>query len=115
MQLLNATRMRADYAMGMDPTGRESLVVVVKGTFTLNQDGGTPQLAAEQAPFFDADQFTGKPGYTAPLYESDYAPVKPRCDVLLNGTAYAPGGRPTRRVTVSMRVGSIDKSFSVVG
>ena len=51
--------------------------------------------------------FTGEPGLSAPLYESDYAPRKPRCDVLLNGSAYAPGGKPTERVTVSLRVGSM--------
>jgi hypothetical protein len=35
--------------------------------------------------------------------------------VLLNGSAYAPGGRPTDRVTVALRVGSVHKSFDVVG
>ena len=59
--------------------------------------------------------FTGEPGFSAPLYETDYAPRKPRCDVLLNGSAYAPGGRPAERVTVSLRVGPMRKSFDVVG
>ena len=91
------------------------LVVVVKGTFTIPVDGKEPTLAAEQVPLVDADVFTGEPGLSAPLYESDYAPRKPRCDVLLNGSAYAPGGKPTDRVTVSLRVGSLHKSFDVVG
>src|SRR5262249_36106062 len=62
-----------------------------------------------------ADIFTGEPGFSAPLYESDYAPHKPRCDVLLHGSAYAPGGKPVRRVRVSLQVGSMSKSFDVVG
>ena len=41
-----------------------------------------------------ADTFTGEPGFSAPVYEVDFAPRKPRCDVLLLGSAYAPGGRP---------------------
>jgi hypothetical protein len=115
MKLLNATRMQANYAMGMEPSGRELLVVVVKGTFQLPRPGEEATLAAEQNPLVDSDLFTGEPGFSAPLYESDYAPFKPRCDVLLNGSAYAPGGRPARRVTVSLRFGSLSKSFQVVG
>ncbi len=115
MQLLNATQMRAGYTMGMNPDGRESLVVAVKGTFNLPRNGEEPQLAANQVPLVDSDAFTGEPGFSAPLYESDYAAVKPRCDVLLNGSAYAPGGRPAKRVTVSLQVGSVGKSFDVVG
>ena len=61
------------------------------------------------------DVFTGEPGFSAPLYELDFAPQKPRCDVLLNGSAYAPGGRPTTKVQVTLQVGSLSKSFNVVG
>ena len=63
----------------------------------------------------EADTFTGEPGFSAPVYETDYAPRKLRCDVLLNGSAYAPDGRPVDRVTVSFRVGTMRKSFDVVG
>jgi hypothetical protein len=115
MELLNATKMPAAYAMGMKPDGRELLVAVVKGTFTLPRAGDDAQLADEQAPLIDADVFTGEPGFSAPLHEYDYAPFKPKCDVLLNGSAYALGGRSTRRVSVSLQVGPISKSFDVVG
>lgn len=115
MNLLNATKMQAGYTMGMEPDGRESIVVAVKGTFTIPENGGTPQLADEQVPLTEADEYTGEPGLSAPLYESDYARVKPRCDVILNGSAYAPGGNPTSKVTVSLSVASMKKSFNVVG
>jgi hypothetical protein len=115
MELLNATKMIAGYTMGMQPSGRELLVVVVKGTFTIPPPGKDPQLAEEQVPLVEADAFTGEPGFSAPLVESEYAPRKPRCDVLLNGSAYAPRGKPVERVTVSLRVGSFSKSFDVVG
>jgi hypothetical protein len=115
MELLNATGMPAGYTLGMQPDGRELLVVVIKGTFTIPQNGEEPRLAADQVPLFEADVFTGEPGFSAPLYESDYAPRKPRCDVLLNGSAYAPGGKPANRVRVSLQVGSLSKSFDVVG
>jgi hypothetical protein len=115
MDLLNATKMQAGYTMGMQPDGRELLVVVVKGTFTIPKNGEEPQLADEQVPLVEADVFTGEPGFSAPLYESDYPPYKPRCDVLLNGSAYAPGGKPTTKVRVSLTLGPIKKSFNVVG
>jgi hypothetical protein len=115
MELTNATNMAASYTMGMRPDGRESLVVVVKGTFILPQPGREPRLAEEQVPLVEADVFTGEPGFSATLYESDYAPHKPRCDVLLNGSAYAPKGKAVERVTVSLKVGNLSKSFDVVG
>jgi hypothetical protein len=115
MELINATRMAAGYTTGMEPDGRELLVVVVKGTFTIPEPGGEPNLAEKQVPLVEADVFTGEPGFSAPVYESDYAHRKPNCDVLVNGSAYAPGGRPAERVRVSLRVGSLVKAFDVVG
>jgi len=115
MELLNVTGMPAGYTLGTQPGGRELLVVAIKGTFKIPDGVRYPTLAEEQVPLFEADVFTGEPGFSAPLYESDYAPHKPRCDVLLNGSAYVPGGRPVERVRVSLQVGSISKSFDVVG
>lgn len=115
MDLLNATKMIAGYTMGMKPDGRELLVVAVKGTFNIPHNGENPSLVDEQVPLIEADIFTGEPGFSAPVYETDYAPYKPRCDVLLNGSAYAPGGKPTKKVTVMLKVGSIKKSFNVIG
>jgi hypothetical protein len=116
MELINATKMEADYTTGLRPDGRELLVVAVKGTFEfLGEPGKEPVLAKEQVPLVHTDVFTGEPGFSATLYEIDYAPRKPRCDVLLNGSAYAPGGRPVERLTVALRVGSLHKSFDVVG
>ena len=115
MNLLNATGMAAGYTMGLDKAGYEHVVVVVKGTFTLPKPGETPKLADEQVPLVDADLFTGEPGLSATLVECDYALEKPRCDVLLNGAAYAPGGRPVERIAVGLQVGAWRKSFVVVG
>src|SRR6266545_1554156 len=113
MELLNATKMLAAYTMGMKPDGGELLVVVVKGTFKFPSANAEPQLAQEQVPLVMADEFTGEPGFSAPRYESDFAPIKPRCDVLLNGSAYAPGGDPTTRLEVGLRVGDMSKMFAV--
>lgn len=115
MEVVNATGMTAGYTMGMEPSGRELLVVVVKGTFAIPGDGAVAPRHAMQLPLIAADTFTGDPGYSAPAQEVDYAPRKPRCDILLTGTAHAPHGEPAQRVPVGVRVGAWKKMFSVVG
>ena len=115
MELLNATGMQAGYTLGMKPDGRESILVAIKGTFEIPQNGGQPRLAEVQEKLVEADVFSGEPGFSAPIYESDYAPVKPHCDVILNGSAYTPGDRPAVRVQVALQIGPIAKSFAVIG
>lgn len=115
MDLVNAIGMPVSYTIGLDPSGRERLVVVVKGTFLIPEAGGEAPLAAEQAPFVMADTFSGEPGLSAVVHETDFAPVKPQCDVLLLGSAYAQDGKPTRKVTVGLRVGALKKGFEVLG
>jgi len=115
MELINATRMLAGFTMGLEPSGRELLVVVIKGTFSLPASGAPVQLHEQQVPLVMADVFTGAPGFSAPLYEVDYAPRRKTCDVLLNGSAYAPVGKRANRVQVALRVGSLAKQFNVVG
>lgn len=115
MEVVNATRMQAGYTMGLEPSGRELLVVVIKGTFVLPKNGESVRLHDEQLPLVMADTFTGQPGFSAPMYEVDFVPRKPACDVLLLGSAYAPEGRPTTRVEVGLRVGGMSKTFAVVG
>jgi hypothetical protein len=115
LKLINATGMAAGYTLGREPSGAERLVVAVKGTFTLPPRGEEPKLAEEQVPLTDADKFTGEPGLSAVTAECDWAPHKPRCDILLNGSAYASGGKPAQRVQVGIKVGAWQKLFMVVG
>lgn len=115
MDFVNETKVEAGWTMGFEPDGRELLIVAIKATFQIPKNGEEPELADEQVPLTEADEFTGEPGYSATLYETDYAHRKQYCDVLLNGSAYAPGGKPTNRVSVSLQVGKINKSLTVVG
>jgi hypothetical protein len=115
MELINSTRMVAGYTMGMEPSGRELLVVVVKGTFQLPAAPESVRLHDVQVPLTMSDVFFGEPGRSAPQYEAEFAPRKHRCDVLLNASAHAPGGRPATRVQVGVRIGAWAKTFAVVG
>ncbi|GAB2882395.1 DUF2169 domain-containing protein [Uliginosibacterium flavum] len=116
MELINATRLQVAYTMGMEPSGRELLVIAIKGTFPLpSKAGESARLHDEQQPLFMADVFHGEPGLSAPRYEIDFAPRKQACDILLNASAYAPYGRPVGSVPVGVRIGNWQKAFNVVG
>lgn len=115
MELLNGTRLNVAFTIGLDPDGRERVVVVAKGTFEMPSDGGPVVRAATNDDLVFADTFTGEPGRSAMIYECDFAPQKARCDVLLLGAAHAPDGVPVARVPVGLRVGDLFKGFDVVG
>ena len=115
MNFVNESGLPAAWTMGFEPDGRELLVVIMKATYTIPEPGRTPVLSDDQVGLTEADEFTGEPGLSAPLRETDYSHRKPRCDVVLNGTAYAPFNQPVERVRVSLSVGSLLKSFYVFG
>jgi len=117
MHFVNSTGLPAQWTMGFEPDGREMLIVVVKATYSIPANGaqGDPSLADEQQPLVEADRFSGEPGFSAPLHETDFAHRKPACDVLLLGSAHAPRGRPVERLPVGLKLGSLQKQFTVVG
>jgi hypothetical protein len=116
MDFVNESGVEAGWTLGFERDGRELLVVAVKATYAIPDDPAEePVLADEQVPLTEADEFTGEPGLSAMLYETDYAHRKPKCDVLLNGSAYAPHAEPVKQVTVGISLGSITTSFNVVG
>jgi len=115
MDFVNETLLAAGWTVGFQPDGREALVVVAKGTFSLPAGEDEALLASKQLPLVEADTFTGEPGFSAPLHETDFAHRKPRCDVLLNGKAWAPKGRPAQTVPVSLSLGGMTKAFAVHG
>src|SRR5262245_1959937 len=103
MRFTNVTGLPASWTMGFQRDGREMLVVIVKATYSMPASNDEPALADEQVDLVQADRFTGEPGISAPVYETDYAHRKPLCDVLLIGSAYAPRERSVTRTTVQMR------------
>jgi hypothetical protein len=114
MNIIKFGSFDAEATIATDKYGCEHVVAVAKVTFSIADDG-TCTLADEQVPLVMADEFIGEPGLSAPLFESDFAPFKPRCDVLVKGSAYAPGGRAATIVPVGFKVSSISKIFNVVG
>jgi len=90
-----------------------SLVVVVKGTFRL-VPGKAMEPAEEQQPP-TGDVYLEDNPQRPLVYGLDFAPYKPKADVVLSAQAWAPGGVATRQVEAGFQVGRLTKSLRVHG
>lgn len=119
MQFLNLTPFGAAAFRGVDPKQQEHDVVVLRTVYRLvpawQLAGVHPpvnvptKLVAlirdEDAPgLITEDQFFGVPGQSSERAESDLAPFKPQCDVIVSGHAHAPCGRPAHEWLARLRV-----------
>lgn len=94
-----------------------SLTLVAKATLRL-VPGGTAELLDESLPLTGDDPPLDPdgPSPSPPLmYASDLVPAKPVADVLVVGSAHAPGGRATQRLTAGVRVGGLSRRVTVTG
>ncbi len=124
-EVINHTPWPSQYFQHIDPQGEVFHVMVCRLTYSLSQfDCGQGELPVPlllapeaQAPLCTADRFTGEANASSVIEESDFAPYKPKCDVLLvNAIAYPPGGKPMRRWPVGFRLGdAITKTLQVTG
>lgn len=118
MRIHTALRGPVAYALAFDVDGRERLVAIAKQSYAFPaQAGGELRLLPrdEQAPLLEVDAFAGDPATSAPVAENDFAPFKPRCDVLVHGSCHSPGQRPTPSCEVEVRVGAWQKRLRVLG
>ena len=112
--IINHTSFAAEFNAGWDHLLQQYYVIVLAAAVEV-KPGWPVSATAEPATLHPADVYFGEPGRSSVRYEADFAPEKPRVDVLVNGRAYAPGGGKAERVQVSVRVGDIFKELVVVG
>ncbi len=98
-----------------DVDGQEHEVLVVAATFVRRADAAVLEPADEQPPVRVADVHFGDPAVSSVRYEAETAVDKPNIDVLINATAYAPGGQPVERLTVGFEAGDLTKQIRVTG
>lgn len=96
---------------GADSRGREFGVFMVKVAWDITQ-ADKCMLSEEQEPFAFKDEYHGEVNTSSVRYPSDFVPFKPRTDISLNATAFAPEGRPAKRWLVGVRV--LDESGILV-
>jgi hypothetical protein len=136
-EVINHTPWPSQYFQHVDPNGEIFHVMVTRMTYALmgmntaqRASASTGNAAAhakalitpillppeDQPPLSDSDTCVGELNLTSVLQESDFAPYKPKCDVLLiNATAYAPNGLAQARWPVGFRLGEMQKAFTVTG
>jgi hypothetical protein len=112
--VVNHTPYAVDRAWGRDKDGVHEWIVAVKATFDIAPDGVVTLTDEQPEPLF-APEYNGEDGVSSLRYDADVVSPKPTTDVLLNGTAYAPGGRPAAEFLVSLRLGRIHKVIRAVG
>lgn len=116
MEIINGTPFQLEATQATEKSGHTLLVILCKGSYSFPAaEGGELQPAARQAPILASDLFDGEPGLSTPLFESDYATRKRRCDVIVRANACAPEGRPVRELDVAFRVGGCEKWARVIG
>jgi hypothetical protein len=123
--VVNHTPWPSQYFQHVDPSGEVFHVMVSRLSYSLrNMTFNAPELPVPQLleplaqiALIDEDQYTGAANASSVIAESDFAPFKPKCDVLLvNATAYAPNAKPSERWTVGLRFGeAIDKKLQITG
>ncbi len=112
--LKNRTPYAAERTWIRDKLGVHYWVISVKASFDLAPEGAL-KLADEQAPPLLTAEYVGEPGKSSVRYEADLGPMKPTTDVTVLAHAYAPEGKATRTVPVSLRVAELQKILLVHG
>jgi uncharacterized protein YjbI with pentapeptide repeats len=102
------------FACQRDPRAH-ALAVVVKGTFRFAPGAAaSPVEVAAQRPLSGDAAFDDEIGSSL-RYPSDFAPFKPRADVLLVGTCHQPRGEARGVGRVALGVGGWSKALAVLG
>jgi hypothetical protein len=114
LQLHNYTPYAADRSVLLDPNGNKIWTVVVKGTFQITP-GQACALAPEQEPVISSPRYAAQPGASELLRETEFVVEHPGTEITLNGTAYAPRGKPACSVDAGFEVGPIKKYLRVTG
>lgn len=89
--------------------GKWALTFVCKATYRLLP--GESELASEQEPPNEDDNFWDDDATRSLYAPSDLVPFKARADVILVGNAFAPRREPTRSLIAELRVGPMSKSI----
>lgn len=113
MEIKNHTPFTVGWTVTLDKQAAEHVVVGVKGTWSIADDGRLT-LLEKQPPLLAVDEFHGEPGKSSIRYAAELGPCKPATDVALVGDAVAPKGRASSQ-TVSLRVGPLAKKLNVFG
>lgn len=113
--LENRTPFAATTHVQADEDGQEVLVAMFSASFDALDGAPDLQVSEDQMPVALWDIPFGDPAASSNRYEADIAPLKPGAEILVNGSAHAPNGRPVAEMQVGLRLGAVRKVLNVVG
>lgn len=113
--LENRTPFAAATHVQMSADGQEVLLAMFSASFEAPGQNAELKPADEQLPVTFGDVPFGDPTLSSNRYEADIVPKKPLAEVIVNGTAHAPNGKPIREMQVGLSIGSVRKVLNVVG
>jgi hypothetical protein len=114
MMTATDTRGKSTLLPGQDPDGKYILAVLLKRTYRIVPFGPCERAAADR-PLLGGDRHYADPMNSTVRFEADFVPFKLATDVVLNGTVFAPGGRPARELIASLEVSRAKKVVRVIG
>jgi hypothetical protein len=112
--LQDRTEFSSERSWTRDVDGHHLWLVAVRGTWDIAAEGRL-QLASAQPPPRLAPEYYGDPSWSSLRHDPDVTRQKPRTDVLVLGTAYAPGRRATTSFEARLAVADIDKRLKIFG
>jgi hypothetical protein len=100
----------------VDADGEPVFAVLAKRTYDL-PPGKAPAPAAITRPLLQVDVYhdDGDPEVNTVRLENETAPFKIRTDVVVVGSAWAPGARPVPQLDATVEVGTTRKTVRVIG
>lgn len=110
MEFRNLTPFAALCFIALDTQDKEHPVIVMKVGYHLHPIAGQPGHCSaevmddEAVALCTADRYFAEEGQSSVREESDLAPFKPRCDVIINGHAHAPDGVPATSWTAGIQL-----------
>jgi hypothetical protein len=113
MDVLSLCPLRVASILWQPRAGAWALTVACKATYTLAP--GESPLTPDQEEPSQADFYWDDDERRSLYLASDLAPFKRCADVILVGSAYAPGRHPVGSLLARLTVGEVDKAIAVFG
>jgi uncharacterized protein YjbI with pentapeptide repeats len=117
LEIINDTGLPLNWITGVVTFPQRSAAFIIKAAFELASGGVARKAAAQLDHTGDLPwpPLPGREGEASLRYPSDFALFKPHADILLVGSAHAPGGVPVPALTVQLGVGPWRKGVAVIG
>jgi hypothetical protein len=108
VDFVNHTSFPAQDFGGIDQHDQAFHVIALRQTLQWSE-GAVLRYMAQQVPLCESDAFWGAANASSMRQESDYCQYKPKCDVIVNAIAHAPGGVAMPSYLVRLQVRGPDK------